>query len=55
MADCIAYYRVSTDRQGASGRGLDSCVAALAFSCYGTERCVPWYGSMLRGQMVLRG
>jgi DNA invertase Pin-like site-specific DNA recombinase len=30
MADCIAYYRVSTDRQEANGLGLDAQREAVA-------------------------
>ena len=49
MPDFIAYYRVSTDRQGASGLGLEAQRAAVAVHI-GTDRLLAEYTEVERGK-----
>ena len=49
MADCIAYYRVSTDRQGASGLGLAAQRAAVA-RFIGTGQLIAEYTEIESGK-----
>jgi DNA invertase Pin-like site-specific DNA recombinase len=50
MAECIAYYRVSTDRQGASGLGLDAQRQAVAGFLGGSGQLVAEYTEVESGR-----
>ena len=50
MADFIAYYRVSTDRQGASGLGLDAQRAAVARHLGGQGELIAEYTEIESGR-----